>query len=76
MENMNNLNETIIKENKKMKEDITNKEHNIDRCAEAVRSARNQMRIIRERYEEEIRRKEEKIKNIEKIEEERKEKKD
>ena len=46
LENMNNLNETIIKENRKIREDITNKEHSIDRCAEVLHSARNQMRII------------------------------
>ena len=42
-----NLNESIIAENDNRKVDMANKASTLSRCTEAVRNARDQMRIIR-----------------------------
>ena len=75
MEDLKDRNVIITEENERMKREITNKAHILDRCTEAVCSTKNQMKIIKERYDEEIRIRDEKIKNIEKMEEEHREEK-
>ena len=63
---MRDLNKSITEENGKMQRDMTDKIHTLNRCAEAVRNARNKMRIVGERHKEETRIRDEKIKNIKK----------
>jgi len=52
IENKNNLNESLSTENEDMKADITNKASMLARCAEAIRSTRNQMRTLKEENRE------------------------
>ena len=46
IENKDNLNETIAMENESMKINIADKESNLTRCTDAVRNARDKMRLI------------------------------